>query len=216
MSRIRGKICYATNNVEHNHLTKEVSQIDLVTLAVYALGGERRAIDTEDVAVKAHEMAPTRFSWRKYPQQINLELIRVYLSAAKNPAKGGLLDGSGTIGWTLTPKGLRWAKEEGTRLLEAGHLDRPREEAGGGSIGEQRWRRERERILGTVAWSRWTGGEEDVAVRDAQDVFRIDSYAVGRMKTLKISRLRSLFDSDPEVSSFLTQMADILDATGED
>ena len=51
------------------------SQAEMVTLAVYRLGGAQRAVDTEDVAVEAHKLAPGRFSWRKYPDQINLELI---------------------------------------------------------------------------------------------------------------------------------------------
>jgi hypothetical protein len=34
----------------------EVSQSEVVTLAVYFLGGARRAIDTEDVAVEAHRL----------------------------------------------------------------------------------------------------------------------------------------------------------------
>lgn len=60
-----------------------LTQAELVTVAVYLLGGELRKIDTEDTAMKAHEIAPGRFAWRKYPGQINLELVRVALSDAK-------------------------------------------------------------------------------------------------------------------------------------
>src|SRR5688572_29822333 len=77
----------------------------IVTVAVYLLGGEVGPVDTEDIAVKASELAPGRFSWRKYPAQINLELIRVYLSDAKKPDKGGYLIGSGSAGWQLTQDG---------------------------------------------------------------------------------------------------------------
>ena len=89
----------------------ETPQVEVVTLAVYLLGGDQRAIDTEDVAIEAHRLAPGRFAWRKYPDQVNLELVRVYLSDAKKPAKGEWLEGSGKDGWSLTPAGLRWAKE---------------------------------------------------------------------------------------------------------
>src|SRR5262249_29068086 len=71
------------------------SQAEIVTLAVYRLGGAQRAIDTEDAAVEAHRIAPGRFSWKKYPDQINLELIRVFLSDAK---KNKLVVGSGRTG----------------------------------------------------------------------------------------------------------------------
>ena len=40
---------------------------------MYLLGGETRRVDTEDIAVKANELAPGRFAWKKYPDQINLE-----------------------------------------------------------------------------------------------------------------------------------------------
>src|SRR5262245_22160571 len=85
----------------------------IIVLATYMLGGERQPIDTEDLAVKAHELAPGRFSWRKYRDQINLELVRVYASDAKKQAHGALLRGSGNDGWMLTQVGVAWAE---TRL----------------------------------------------------------------------------------------------------
>lgn len=59
------------------------SNHEIVTLAVYLLGGEAKVIDTEDVAVKANEIAPGRFTWRKFPEQINIENVRTFLSDAK-------------------------------------------------------------------------------------------------------------------------------------
>lgn len=180
----------------------KLSNAQLVTIAAYLVGAAERPVDTEDVAIKAHELAPTRFAWRKYPNQINLELVRVYLSDAKNPKKGGYTDGSGKSGWTLTPHGVRWAREQ-QRVMSVAQLDRPREQARGGPLNEQRWRRERDRILATEAWQRWVAGERRIGLRDAEAVFRIDSYAVGRMRQLKIERLRKLFEADEEVLSFL-------------
>jgi hypothetical protein len=60
-----------------------LSNHEIVTLAVYLLGGDSKRIDTEDVAVKANELAPERFAWRKYPNQINIENVRTFLSDAK-------------------------------------------------------------------------------------------------------------------------------------
>ena len=187
------------------------SQVEVVTVAVFLQGGDRHPVDTEDVAVKADQLAPGRFSWRKYPEQINLELIRVYLSDAKKPAKGAWLDGSGKTGWTLTPAGLRWAKKAANALLGR-DLTRARQQGGGGSIDEQRWRRERNRIVATNAWERWKSGDGDISTREAAEVFRIDSYAVGRMKSLKLTRLRALFDDDPEIAPFLKEMSVILES----
>jgi hypothetical protein len=49
---------------------------EIVTIVVYLLGGESLPVDTEDVAVRANEIAPGRFLWRKYPHQINIENVR--------------------------------------------------------------------------------------------------------------------------------------------
>ena len=195
-------------------MTSGPSQVELVALAVYLLGGDQKPIDTEDVAVKAHELAPTRFSWRKYPHQINLELVRVYLSAAKNPSKGGFVDGSGKSGWSLTAKGRDWAKKVASEL-GGQNLDRRREETGGGPRDEQRWRRERDRLLSTSAWQLWSKGALDVPLREAQDVFRIDSYAVGRLRDIKVNRLLALFVDDAELIAFLKAMANRIELGGE-
>src|SRR5690349_6049426 len=103
--------------------SKDLSNTELVTLAVYLLGGETTAVDTEDVAVKVNALAPGRFTWRKYPDQINLELVRVRLSEAKKPGRHGLLLGSGAGGWLLSPKGLAFARSR-VQDLERGGLAR--------------------------------------------------------------------------------------------
>jgi len=200
--------------VDKKYLTIPLSQFEVVTLAVYLLGGDKRPIDTEDVAVKAHELAPERFAWRKYPDQINLELIRVYLSDAKKSKKGEMLDGSGDTGWSLTPAGLLWARKAAESLPES-DLGRRREDGRGGGVEEQRWRRERERLLRTKAWAAWNSGKREIPIRDAEEVFRIDAYAVGRMRSLKITRLRAMFEDGDQIQAFLDKMSKILAPAGE-
>jgi hypothetical protein len=194
-------------------LTESLKQTELVTLAVYLLGGDVSPVDTEDVAVKAHELAPSRFSWRKYTEQINLELVRVSLSDAMKAKYGARVDGPGEKGWTLTPDGVEWAKRTVDSVPEM-NLARLREDGRGGGIQEQRWRRERDRILKTTAWQAVAAGTP-VSMRDAQEVFRIDSYAVGRMRILKISRLQALFNEDAKMTAFLDQMANLLQTAGD-
>src|ERR1700758_717640 len=113
-----------------------LSQVEVVTLAVYRLGGAQRAIDTEDVAIEAHRIAPGRFSWKKYPDQINLELIRVFLSDAKKD-ENELVIGSGRVGWRLTQRGLKWAEEVSQTIWEFDSA-RTRAQSRGGSVDAQR------------------------------------------------------------------------------
>ena len=63
---------------------KGLSNHEIVTLAVYLLGGDTQYVDTEDAAVKANELAPGRFTWRKYRDQINIENVRTFLSDAES------------------------------------------------------------------------------------------------------------------------------------
>jgi len=193
-------------------LTRDLSQAQIVTLAVFLLGGDQHAIDTEDVAVKAHDLAPGRFSWRKYPKQINLELVRVYLSDAKKSDKGAMLSGSGRTGWRLTQNGLLWAGES-AKDLPIADLSRSRTQSRSGSVDEQRWRRERARILRTDAWQSWEEGRRQISTRDACAVYRIDSYATGALRETKITRLRSLFSEDPEIAPFLDHLASLVSET---
>src|SRR6266581_8340933 len=83
---------------------------EIVTLAVYLLGGDTQRVDTEDIAIKANELAPGRFTWRKYPNQINIDTVRKRLWDARKDEKGGLVIGNEKDGWQLTENGVKFAK----------------------------------------------------------------------------------------------------------
>ena len=175
-------------------LTKSLKQYELATLAVYLVGGASHSIDTEDAAVKCHEIAPSLFSWRKHKDQINLELIRVSLSDAKKAKYGGLLSGSGREGWRLSNRGLDWIR---AREAAGGPIGTTQQVGRGkaGSIDSVRRERERQRMLASEAWQGWRESGA-VSLREAQQVFRIDEYTTERMAAIKVTRLRAMFDED--------------------
>ena len=179
------------------------SNHEIVTLAVFLLGGRSTHADTEDIAMKANEIAPGRFSWRKYPTQVNLELIRVYLSDAKKREKGGYLIGSGTDGWLLTEAGFKFARKALKRL--------PKVDLSRAVIGpkEKRWRRsERARLLGSPAFRKFiTDGPDAVSVQEAATFFRIDDYVVGKLKEEKLTRILNAFGGDAEIGEAVHQFA---------
>ena len=187
----------------------DLGNVELVTLAVYLLGGAERALDTEDIAVRAHELGPGRFSWKKYPDQINLELVRVYLSAAKKAIHSKLISGTGKSGWRLTQNGLEFARKAETQLPSL-DLKRKRTQSYSGSIGENRWRRERARITASKAWMAWLHGNHEISATEAREVYRIDGYAVGDLRETKITRLLALFHDDEEIKPFLEQLARLI------
>ena len=177
---------------------------EIVALAVYLLGGRTKPVDTEDVAVKANEIAPGRFTWRKYVTQINLEIIRVYLSDAKKTSKGAYLSGSGTDGWLLTEAGLSFAKRN-VRMLASGDLGREVVDA-----KEKRWRRgERGRLLSSVAFQKAAAGNiSSVSAFEAATFFRIDDYVSPQMREKRVTRLINAFAEDPQLRDVISALAD--------
>ena len=132
-----------------------LSNVEIISIAVYLLGGSSRYIDTEDIAIKANEIAPGRFAWRKYPEQINIENIRKRLSDAKNPKKGGYLLGSFKKGWILSEKGLKFCSKYAEVLKKVDLSRVPRNKK------EIVWqRRERERMLSSLAFEKVSSKEE--------------------------------------------------------
>jgi len=187
-----------------------LTQTELVTWAVYLLGGSQKRVDTEDVAVKVFSLARQRFSWRKYPDQINLELVRVYLSAAKDAEHGEMLVGSGRTGWSLTRKGLMWVRTAGEEIQKRHEIAADRV-SNAGSIDASRRARERKRILSMPAWSRWENGERSVVAEEAREVFRIDSYSTSSVREAKMTRMRAMFSDDEQISAFLARLSEAID-----
>ena len=110
--------------------------------------------DTEDIAIKANEIAPGRFTWRKYKEQINIETVRKRLWDATKAEKGGYLVGSERDGWLLTQTGLKFCKKH-LRLLKVSDGSSTRR-----SQREQTWiSRERVRMLAEPAYQKFATGQ---------------------------------------------------------
>lgn len=200
------------NNDGNNDLTRPVTTLDAVVLAVHALGGCSRAVDTEDVAIKANEIAPGMFAWRKYPGQINLELVRVALSDAKKPKYGSLLTGSGREGWRLSSAGLDWATSRGEDYL-AGKATWDPGRRTAGSIDTVHRDRELGRIRTSEAWQKWHGGNT-IELAEARWLFRVDSFTSAGQLERKIVRFKAWCGDDEELRRFLESAEDVLRRQG--
>jgi hypothetical protein len=165
---------------------------EIVTLAVALCGGQLHPVDTEDVAVKAHEIAPGRFAWRKHPNQISLDAVRKRLWDAQSTEKGyGYVAGSERTGWTLTPAGQKFATEH----LESTQLSGKKRQRL--SVDEKRWvTRERSRLLESPAVRKFLSGSiSEFTQREAEFALRLD-YVWGEMRTRKIYRVLDLLGND--------------------
>ncbi len=104
----------------------DVPNRELVVYVLSLLGAESRRVHTEEIAVKCHEMFPASFSWTRYTDLPDKDIVRVALTDARKTRHGALVDGrSGekrghsattkrdpvTDGWMLTEAGVRWVRE---------------------------------------------------------------------------------------------------------
>ncbi len=83
---------------------------EVATYALWRVGGAKEPRDTEHVAALCWKIAPTRFSWKHYPEFPDKETIRFALADAKKKKYGELVHGSGGDGWLLTTNGIRWVE----------------------------------------------------------------------------------------------------------
>ena len=116
----------------------KLSGMDIVLYSLYLLGGWQKRVHTEDIALKCFQVAPSKFSWVKYPQYPDLAPARFALEAAKKPKYGALVDGRSErkrettprnlkdllndskiiniSGWILTGSGLKWVESNKARI----------------------------------------------------------------------------------------------------
>jgi hypothetical protein len=179
---------------------------ELVVLATYLAGGSGSYADTEDIAIKANEIAPGRFAWRKYKEQINIETVRKRLWDAAKAEKGGYLVGSERDGWLLTGAGLKFCKKH-LRKLNVRHNSSTRY-----SQREQTWiSRERARMLAEPAFQKFAAGQiATITSVEAERFFRVDDYVIGTARKTKIERSIAAFAADPLLGEATRHVAELV------
>jgi hypothetical protein len=175
-----------------------VTRPEAATIALYQLGGAGETIHTEDVAVRLEGVAPGMFSWQKYRDRTDKELVRVALSDARLKAK--YVIGSHSKGWMLTASGVAFAERAET-------LDAPAPEARR-SADDIQLVRERNRLVGTEAYQKFVAGH-DVSPDEVDAFFRLNVYLRGESREKKIARIENHFGGDPELGEVITAFAPI-------
>lgn len=185
---------------------KTFANYEVVVVAAYLAGSKTAYTDTEEIAVKANEIAPGRFTWRKYKEQINIETVRKRLWDATKTEKGGYLIGSERDGWLLTQAGLRFCKQH-LRLLKVSNRSSTRR-----SQREQTWiSRERVRMLAEPAYQKFAMAQtKTISPVEAERFFRVDDYVVGAARRTKIERNIAAFSADPLLGEATRRIAELV------
>lgn len=187
-----------------------LSNDKIVVLAAYLAGAAEQLADTEDIAVKANELAPGKFSWRKYKDQINIEAVRKRLYDAAKASKGGLISGGEREGWLLTKAGLRFC-EQHTQILTTGLEFEPRL-----SAKEKTWQhREGLRMTSEIAFRKWQAGAlGEITRQEAERFFGVDDYIKGVARQKRIARAKDIFRGDTSLEQAISEIAEIIGGSG--
>src|SRR5262245_33708007 len=137
---------------------------EAAAVALLRRGGDRVKVDTEDVAVEAGSLAPGLFSWVKFTDRVDKELVRVALSDAKLKKKWTI--GSHAQGWMLTPEGMALARANEKRVLEQAQEGR--------QARDPELDKERARMIASEAYARAKReGVDAVTDEEADGFFRL-------------------------------------------
>lgn len=182
-------------NARKQSSSSKLANHELVVLAAYLAGAESKITDTEDIAIKANELAPSRFTWRKYKEQINIEAVRKRLWDATKPEKGAFLIGSEKLGWRLTKAGFDFAHQH----ISTGDLEQTNKVRV--SLSERTAQaREIKRMMSEDAFQKIRSGLiATITKSEAERFFRIDDYVTGKARTAKIERFRIIAAENSEL-----------------
>lgn len=181
---------------------------ELVVVAAFLVGAQHSSVDTEDIAMKANELAPGRFSWRKYLDQVNIDTVRKRLWDATKPEKGAYLIGSEKSGWRITKAGFDFAKKQMTRLN--GDDEQRRRKSRNESVTETR---EINRMLDETAFLKFRNNQRDsINKSEAERFFRVDDYVVGAARQAKIERFRIIASGSKELQAAIKFISALLEA----
>lgn len=183
-----------------------LSNDKIVVLAAYLAGAAEQLTDTEDIAVKANDLAPGKFSWRKYREQINIEAVRKRLYDAAKISKGGLISGGEREGWLLTSAGLSFCQDH-AEILKTGLEFAPRL-----SAKEKTWQhREGARMTSETAFKKWeTGALSEITRQEAERFFGVDDYIKGLARQKRIARAQQIFRGDPSLEQAISAISEII------
>jgi hypothetical protein len=169
---------------------KALTKRQRVAIALYLVGGAHRAIDIEDLAVKAAEMSPRLFRWRSYPDQIDLDSVRLCaknLAAPPDPfVQGGIRDG-----WMLTPAGIAWCQ---AALQRHPSIEQPSP-------------RSAATVRHSETFAKFASGRRStITIHDVRHMLRVDEYTSKRRRREQIRALENTIAGDTALSECVSYL----------
>jgi hypothetical protein len=172
-------------------LHEELSNVEILTLVIYWLGGAVTSVDLEDAAVEAFNLAPKKFSWIKYADQIDLRIVQY---AIRDACKSDInyLKGTSKHGYMLTELGFEWAKkfDEKKQLSTASRKMSPSDLID----------KEIMRLQATRAYQRFIAGDKDkITIMDFREFTRVNDYFPEHIRKQRYSKIDNAVKDDADL-----------------
>lgn len=171
----------------------ELSNPEILTLAVYLRGGTAVPVDLEDAAIEAFSLAPKKFSWRKYEDQIDLRIVQYALQDAAKPNMK-LLKGDSKHGYMLTQLGLEWAEkfDEKKQISTTSRKLSPSDLI----------QKEQTRLRSTRAFKKFQNGEkEKITIMDFREFTRVNDYFPEHIRKQRYVRIDNAVKDDLDLKN---------------
>lgn len=179
-------------------LLSSMSNVHLVTIAVGNLGGYEKRVDSEDIAIHVNELAPGKFTWRKYPEHIDIQVVNQALQDARRKRNGALVVGTGAKGWMLSKAGMEWFKH--IKITDGSRT--------GNSLGLRRdsllasQELELRRLVNTRAYKLYFSGQiEGITRSDFFDFVKINEYFSLKARQRRYDFVESTISKDKELQA---------------
>ena len=169
----------------------DLSNPQLVTIALHNLGGSVNPIDLEDVAIEAYKLAPTRFSWKKYADRIDLRIVLYSLNDAIK-SDIGFVSGNSKHGYMITEAGLEWVSQHddagvsttSSRKLSAADL-----------VSKEKLRLER-----TKAYLKYLNNKTDqINIIDFREFTRVNDYFPQHLREQRYAKIENAVRGDQQL-----------------
>lgn len=168
--------------------SESYTNVELVTLAIYLLGGSANAIDVEDIAVESYKLAPKRFSWKKYPDQIDIKIVQYSIQGACKD-KPGYVNGGAKFGYMLTKAGLSWAEKINSQAEEG---KKPRKFSSVDLLEKERYR-----LAKSQAYIKFINGRsEEINNVEFREFTRVEDYFPKNVREEKYAKIENAVRDD--------------------
>jgi hypothetical protein len=147
--------------------------------------------NVEDAAIEAFNLAPRKFSWIKYEDQIDLRIVQYAIrDACKTDVK--YLRGTSKHGYMLTQVGLNWAK----RFDEKKQLSTTSRKMSPSDLIFK----ERIRLENTRAYKKFIIGEkEKITVMDFREFTRVNDYFPKHIREQRYEKIENTIKDDKDL-----------------